>query len=138
MLLQPAAPFSKRVSGAGRWRIRRTEAGRPFYCAVLEGECRLAADGHDEIVLREGDFVLIPSAQNFTMSSRMPARAMDIARTPIALPDGRQRRHVLEALVERRQAHRRGLRQPLQGYAHSVFRPRDRNGGGEAACVTGG
>ncbi|WP_073434320.1 AraC family transcriptional regulator [Halomonas cupida] len=90
-LLQPAAPFSKRASGAGRWRVRRTEVGRPFYCAILEGECRLAADGHDEIVLREGDFVLIPSAHNFTISSRRPTSAEDIVTTPIVLPDGDHR-----------------------------------------------
>ena len=71
-LLQPAAPFSKRVSGAGRWSLRPTEVGRPFYCAILAGTCRLAADGHEEILLREGDFVLIPSAHNFTMSTHAP------------------------------------------------------------------
>ncbi|WP_148253399.1 AraC family transcriptional regulator [Aidingimonas lacisalsi] len=87
-LLQPAAPFSKRVSGAGRWSLRRTEVGRPYYCAILEGECRLAAGGHDEIVLREGDFALIPSANDFTMSSRTPTEVKDMDLTPIAMPDG--------------------------------------------------
>ena len=90
-LLQPTAPFSKTGSGAGRWRIRRTEVGRPFYCAILEGACRLEADGHDEIVLREGDFVLIPSAHNFTMSSHMPTGTEDIVYKPITLPNGEHR-----------------------------------------------
>lgn len=90
-LLQPTAPFSKRGSGAGRWRIHRTEVERPFYCAILEGTCRLEADGHDEIVLREGDFVLIPSAHNFTMSSHMPTGTEDIVHKPIVLPDGEYR-----------------------------------------------
>ena len=88
LFLQPAAPFSKRVSGAGRWCIRRTEVARPFYCAMLEGQCCLAAEGHPERMLREGDFVLIPAAQNFTLSSRNAARGKDIACKPLKRPDG--------------------------------------------------
>ena len=90
-LLQPATPFSKRGSGAGRWRVLRTEVGRPFYCAILEGACRLKADGHDEIVLEEGDFVLLPSAYNFSMSSHSPTTPEDIVHTSIVLPDGEHR-----------------------------------------------
>jgi len=62
MLLQPAARFSKQVVGAGQWRIRRSDAGQPFYCAVLEGSCRLALDGCEPIVLQAGDFILVPAA----------------------------------------------------------------------------
>ncbi|HBO2804216.1 AraC family transcriptional regulator [Pseudomonas aeruginosa] len=87
-LLQPGAPFSKRVSGAGRWSVRRSEAGRPYYCAILEGACRLADDGHESIVLQAGDFVLIPSLDNFAMSSLTPVGMEDIVSSPIALPDG--------------------------------------------------
>jgi hypothetical protein len=56
-LLQPGASFSKIVSGAGPWRVRRSEAGRPFYGVILEGSCRLAVDGHESITLQAGDFV---------------------------------------------------------------------------------
>src|ERR1700733_15111963 len=87
-LLQPGAPFSKIVSGAGRWSVRRSEAGRPFYCVILDGSCRLAVDGHHPISLEEGDFVLIPSAYGFTMSSLEPTTSQDIATSPVALPDG--------------------------------------------------
>lgn len=87
-LLQPAAPFSKRGSGAGRWSVRRSKVGRPFYCAILEGGGRLDADGHDEIVLGEGDFVLIPSATNFTMSSLLPTGTEHIVDRPVVLPNG--------------------------------------------------
>lgn len=90
-LLQPTAPFSKRGSGAGRWSVRRSEVGGPYYCAILEGGGRLEADGHDELVLEEGDFVLIPSAHNFTMSSRIPTGVEDIVHTPLVLPDGEHR-----------------------------------------------
>ncbi|TCL06204.1 AraC family transcriptional regulator [Sodalis ligni] len=68
-LLQPGAGFSKSVVGAGPWAIRRSEAGEPFYCVVLEGACRLAADGHAPIELRSGDFALIPSVYGVAMSS---------------------------------------------------------------------
>ena len=71
-LLQPTARFSKHVVGAGSWRIRRSDAGQPFYCAVLEGGCRLALDGDEPIVLQAGDFVLVPAAYEVTMSSLVP------------------------------------------------------------------
>ena len=45
-LLQPRTVFAKRISGAGRWGVRYSEFGHPSFCAVLEGRCRLAVDGH--------------------------------------------------------------------------------------------
>lgn len=87
-LLQPGAPFSKIVSGAGPWRVRRSEAGRPFYCVILGGSCHLAVDGHEPINLQAGDFVLIPSAYDFTMSSFEPATPEDTDTSPVALLDG--------------------------------------------------
>jgi AraC-like DNA-binding protein len=86
-LLQPGAPFSKLVGGAGPWRVRRTEAGQPFYCVILDGSCRLAVDGHEPITLQGGDFVLIPSAYGFTMSSLEPATSEDDT-LPVALLHG--------------------------------------------------
>jgi AraC-like DNA-binding protein len=71
-LLQPRAPLSKLVSGAGAWRVRRTEEGRPFYCVILDGTCRLTSMRRDAITLQAGDFVLLPSAQSFAMSSAEP------------------------------------------------------------------
>lgn len=87
-LLQPGAPFSKVVSGAGPWRVRRTEAGRPFYCVILDGSCCVVVDGHRPLTLQGGDFVLIPSANGFTMSSLGPAASEDVASRPVALRDG--------------------------------------------------
>ncbi|WP_411880568.1 AraC family transcriptional regulator [Polaromonas sp. YR568] len=71
-LLQPAARFAKHVVGAGPWRIRRSDAGQPFYCVILEGGCRLALDGHEPAELQAGDFVLIPAAFGVAMSSLQP------------------------------------------------------------------
>ena len=44
-LLQPGAPFSKLVSGAGRWSVSRSEYGQPFFCVILHGAARLTVDG---------------------------------------------------------------------------------------------
>jgi AraC-like DNA-binding protein len=87
-LLQPQARFSKVVSGAGAWRVRRSEAGQPFYCVILGGSCRLAVDGREPIGLEEGDFILIPAVHGFTMSSIEPTIPEDIDTVPVALPDG--------------------------------------------------
>lgn len=87
-LLQPGAAFSKAVEGAGAWRVRRAEAGRPFYCAVLKGACRLAVGGHDQIALGEGDFVLIPAAYDFAVSSPDPALPEGTETLPAELRPG--------------------------------------------------
>jgi hypothetical protein len=71
-LIQPRAPFSKIISAAGEWRVSRSESGRPFYCAILEGRCCLAAESHEAITLEAGDFVLIPAARDFSISSVPP------------------------------------------------------------------
>ena len=87
MLLQPGAPFSKLVSGRGRWRVRRSDTGRVFYCVILDGASRLAVDGHDSLVLEKGDFALVPSAYDFTVSSLEPP-PKGVETVPVALPNG--------------------------------------------------
>lgn len=71
-LLRPGAPFSKTVVASGAWRVRRDEFGLPFYCVVLEGSCRLLVDGREPLILRAGDFVLIPAVHDFTSESLEP------------------------------------------------------------------
>ena len=73
-LLQPRAVFSRRISGAGRWGIRYSPFGQPSFCAVLEGSCRLAVDGHRPLTLEAGDFVLLPATPGFSMSGFEPVR----------------------------------------------------------------
>jgi AraC-like DNA-binding protein len=73
-LLQPRAVFSRPISGAGRWGVRYSAFGEPSFCAVLQGSCRLAVDGHPPLTLAVGDFVLLPATPGFTMSSLEPAR----------------------------------------------------------------
>lgn len=90
-LLQPQARYSKVVGGAGSWRIRRAESGQPFYCVVLDGGCRLTPDGQAPLQLRQGDFVLIPAAQGYTMSSLAPALPQAADSVPVELPQGQFR-----------------------------------------------
>jgi AraC-like DNA-binding protein len=71
-LLRPSAPFAKVASAAGPWRARRAEAGRPFFCAVVAGATRLTVAGHEPLVLEGGDFVLVPAAFDFTVTSLEP------------------------------------------------------------------
>ena len=73
-LLQPRAVFSRLISGAGRWGVRYSAFGEPSFCAILEGSCRLAVDGHQPLTLEAGDFVLLPATPGFTMSGSKPVR----------------------------------------------------------------
>ena len=86
-LLQPGARFSKVVVGAGLWRVHRSDAGQPFYCVVLDGACRIEVDGQPALMLQSGDFLLVPAAWGFAMSSaQQPPTA--IKSLPVALGQG--------------------------------------------------
>jgi AraC-like DNA-binding protein len=71
-LLKPSPAISKVVTGGGRWHVERTELGSTFYCALVEGHCRLTVTGREPILLAAGDFVLVPETFSFTMSSLEP------------------------------------------------------------------
>jgi AraC-like DNA-binding protein len=101
-LLKPQARFSKLVHGASPWRIRRSDAGQPFYCVVLEGGCRIAMDGHEPIELLSGDFALIPSTYGVALSSlEAPPRGVETA-SPIALGSGEFRIGAQESPIDAR------------------------------------
>ena len=87
-LLQPTAPYSKLAGGKGPWRVRRPDTGQAFYCVVLHGGCRLAVGSKEPLVLKQDDFVLIPSVYGFEMSSIKPPVAEDEVSNPVALPQG--------------------------------------------------
>ncbi|MEA2128856.1 MAG: hypothetical protein QOJ85_1747 [Solirubrobacteraceae bacterium] len=71
-LLRPRTVFSKRISGAGRWGVRYSQYGEPSFCTMLDGTCRLAVDGHPDITLEAGDFVLLPATPGFSLSGFEP------------------------------------------------------------------
>ena len=70
-LLRPTASVSKLVTAAGRWAVRPPGA-EPFYGAVLEGACELSTAGRAAVRLGRGDFILVPAAQDFTVTSCDP------------------------------------------------------------------
>jgi AraC-like DNA-binding protein len=77
-MLQPSLPFSKAASGSGNWRVDGASDGSPFFAVILEGSAWLAINGQPAIELEENDFVLIPAAYHFTMSSNAePAEGND-------------------------------------------------------------
>ncbi len=77
-LLRPQAVFTKGISGAGRWGVRYADFGHPSFAVVVEGSCRLAVDGQEELVLEAGDFILLPRTPGFTMSGFEPVVAQHI------------------------------------------------------------
>lgn len=87
-LLQPQAAFSKRARANGHWRVHRSETGQPFYCLVLEGRSQLKMKGHPPITLEQGDFVLIPAACEFCMTSAEPPADDAPETTPQMLAPG--------------------------------------------------
>jgi AraC-like DNA-binding protein len=86
-LLQPAARFSKLVECAGSWKIHRAGTGDPFYCAVLEGHCRIMVDGQSSMVLQAGDFVLVPAMYDLINES-LDAPEDETTTEPIEIGDG--------------------------------------------------
>jgi AraC-like DNA-binding protein len=90
-LLRPRTVFSKRISGAGRWGVRYSEFGQPSFCAVLEGSCRLAVDGHGALTLEAGDFILLPATPGFVLSGFEPVRPVRIDPKVAASPIGEVR-----------------------------------------------
>lgn len=87
-LLKPDLSFSKLIEGAGAWRVRRSEQGRPFFCAVLDGTVRLDVHGQAPLLVSGGDFVLIPAAFDFTSSSTSALPPDRLESVPIELRPG--------------------------------------------------
>jgi len=86
-LLQPAARFSKLIECAGSWRFRRKGTGDPFYCAVLEGHCRVTVDGQPPLILQGGDFLLVPAMRDLTKES-LDLPQEETSREPVEIGDG--------------------------------------------------
>lgn len=87
-LLRPSAPFSKLVDAAGAWRVRRAEVGQVYYCMLLAGRSRLEAAGKTPVALHAGDFVLIPEAFDYAMSSLDPPPPDGLETRPVPGGDG--------------------------------------------------
>jgi AraC-like DNA-binding protein len=87
-LLQPRMRFSKVASGAGLWRLHKEGDGHLFYGAVVEGSCRLQVAGRESLTLGVNDFVLVPAAADFYLTSLHPGSEDMALSGPIRLPSG--------------------------------------------------
>jgi len=101
-LLQPGAPFSKCVTGSGPWRVRRTQSPNPYYVAVLKGSLRYRDHQSGEVVVNAGDFILIPSAQDFMMWSDAPSGDSDMVVDPVIVPGGGYRVGCIDGPIDMR------------------------------------
>jgi len=70
-LLQPSASSAKLVRASGRWAVRPPGTG-PFYGALLQGDCELSTPGRLPVRLGSGDFMLMPAAKDFMVTSLTP------------------------------------------------------------------
>lgn len=100
-LLQPVARFSKLVECAGSWRIHRENISAPFYCAILEGHCRMSIDGQPPVDLKAGDFVLVPAMHDLINES-MVAPAPGLNEVPKEIAPGHFRAGCIDAAIELR------------------------------------
>lgn len=99
-LLRPRITFTKIASGGGPWRMRKESDGHLFYCAVVAGGCRLQVDGREAIILGLNDFVLMPAAENFTMSSLHPGAENTPLSEPSRLASGEYWLGALDQLAD--------------------------------------
>ena len=100
-LLAPRASYSKTVTTAGAWRVRRAQGGDPGYFVILDGSCRMHIDGQ-ELTLQAGDFVLVPAALGFEMTSVAPVAADAPDSVPVVLVPGEFRIGAQDAPLEAR------------------------------------
>ncbi|MGO0184909.1 cupin domain-containing protein [Klebsiella quasipneumoniae] len=84
-MLNLRAVLTKTIEGAGEWRVKRSDQGMSFYGVVLEGGCRLEIDQHAPQILRAGDFMLIPAAYRFALTSLTPPPSPALETTPVKL-----------------------------------------------------
>lgn len=89
-LLQPQARFSKLIECSGSWRFKRAGTGDPFYCVVLEGQCRVTVGGRHPMMLEAGDFLLVPAMRDLIKESLDPPRTETLV-DPIQTGEGRFR-----------------------------------------------
>lgn len=99
-LLQPQPAAMKLVYGGGAWRVRRDVTDRVFYGLALDGGFRFQADRQAEVVIEAGDFLLVPSASDFTVSSKIAVTGDVLSALPIDLSGGEYRVGGPDALID--------------------------------------
>jgi len=75
---------AKPITGRGRWGVRYAAHGAPGFTIILQGECWITLEGRVPMRLRQGDFLLLPSAPGFSLASH-PGVACTL-REPVGVP----------------------------------------------------
>lgn len=101
ILLKPTVSISKMVEAGGLWQVERHDMASPFYCAMVEGGCRVEVTGRAPVTLSAGDFILIPDLHGFSMTSEVPPEPKGPGR-PLEIGPGRVRLGPADAPVEMR------------------------------------
>ncbi|WP_181700875.1 AraC family transcriptional regulator [Chthonobacter albigriseus] len=76
-LLRPQVVRPKLIAAAGPWAVRYPRVDVAGYGLVLAGSCHLIPDGSPPVVLSAGDFVLMPPAPGFVMTSDPSVEPID-------------------------------------------------------------
>ncbi|MBV8398757.1 MAG: DUF861 domain-containing protein [Acetobacteraceae bacterium] len=67
--------------------MHRETTGEPFFCAVLEGRCRVSVNGQPYMTVQAGDFVLVPAMHDLINES-VDAPPGGMTTRPIEVSDG--------------------------------------------------
>ncbi len=100
-LLKPEVSISKMVEAGGKWKVERRDTASPFYCAIVEGVCRVEVTGRAPVTLAAGDFILIPDLHGFRMTSEVAPEVNGVDQ-PLEVGRGRVRLGPSDSPVEMR------------------------------------
>lgn len=67
-LLRPRTVVEPRLHASGPWAVRFDPFPHVKLGVVVRGECRLALEGHEPVLLREGDFYLLGDPPPYTLA----------------------------------------------------------------------
>jgi AraC-like DNA-binding protein len=70
-LLHPHAAFSRPITGRGKWGVRYSTHKWPSFSIVLAGQCWLSLEDCPPLLMRRGDFVLLPTTPALALSSEL-------------------------------------------------------------------
>lgn len=87
-LLRPHTAQAKSITGRGKWGIRYRAYGKPSFAIVLAGQCWLALEDAEPVLLARGDFVLLPATPAFAVYSDEDAPRVSLEPTGQALRHG--------------------------------------------------
>jgi len=89
-LLRPHTVLSKPITGRGAWGVRYSAYRQPGFAIVLAGQCWLAIEGAEPVLLDRRDFVLLPSTPAFALFSRPGVDCVHLQPSDMAVRHGDQ------------------------------------------------